>query len=78
MSGCGTKLFAATGVFLSCLYLLNLSGGFIEIPDNLPMIGNIDEALATAILISCLSVFGVRLPMAKHKKANKTGLDNPD
>lgn len=37
-------LFAAVGV----LYLLNPGGGIIEIlPDNLPLIGNLDEGAAT-------------------------------
>ncbi len=59
-----SKLLALIGILASVLFLLNLSAGFVEIPDNLPIIGNLDEALATAILISCLSVFGIRLPMA--------------
>lgn len=57
--GCLNNGFAYGGILLSILYLLNLSGGFIEIPDNLPLFGNIDEAAATAILLGCLRYLGV-------------------
>lgn len=49
------KLVAVLGAILSLVYILNPSAGFIElIPDNLPFLGNLDEAGATAILIACL------------------------
>lgn len=52
-------LVAVIGV-IATLYLLNPTAGFIEfIPDNIPFIGNLDEAGATAILISCLAYFGI-------------------
>ena len=38
----------ATGV-VAALYLANIGAGVIElIPDNIPIIGNLDEAAATA------------------------------
>ncbi|MDF1752742.1 MAG: DUF1232 domain-containing protein [Verrucomicrobiales bacterium] len=41
-------------------YLINPTAGFIElIPDNLPFVGNLDEAGAAAILISCFAYFGL-------------------
>ena len=44
---------------LSVLYLLNPGVGFIEIiPDNLPIIGNLDEVGATLLLLRCLGYFG--------------------
>jgi len=44
---------------LSLLYLLNPTLGVFEfIPDNLPLIGNIDEATATMVLLSVLRYFG--------------------
>ncbi len=47
-----------TGVF-SALYLLNPTAGLFEIlPDNIPFIGNIDEATATTLLLASLSYFG--------------------
>lgn len=45
---------------LSLMYLLNIGVGIIElIPDNIPVIGNLDEATATVVLINCLRYFGV-------------------
>jgi hypothetical protein len=45
------------------VYLANPTLGVFElIPDNLPFVGNLDEATATAILISCLGYLGIRLP----------------
>ncbi len=42
------------------LYLLNPGAGVIDlIPDVIPVLGNLDEASAVAILISGLNYFGV-------------------
>lgn len=46
---------------LCVLYLLNLSGGLIEIPDCLPIIGNLDEVAATVVLMRCLERLGIRV-----------------
>ena len=44
---------------ISAVFLLNPGAGlFFEIPDNFPVIGNLDEAAAAALLISCLAYFG--------------------
>ena len=44
---------------ISAVFLLNPGAGlFFEIPDNFPIIGNLDEAAAAALLISCLAYFG--------------------
>lgn len=56
-----------TGIFLigalSAIYLLNPTAGFFElIPDNIPLIGNLDEAAAAAMLMMCLRHFGFELP----------------
>ncbi len=60
------------GVFLSVLYLLNLSMGLVEIPDNLPFVGNIDEFVASGILISSLRYLGLDLTRLKsHKKKDQ-------
>lgn len=55
------------GVFLvgllALIYLLNPTAGIFElIPDNLPIIGNLDEAGAVALLLMCLRYFGYDLP----------------
>ena len=44
---------------LSGLYLLNPGFGVFElIPDNVPFVGNLDEATATFLLLSALAYFG--------------------
>lgn len=53
---------------LSALYLLNIGAGVIElIPDNIPIIGNLDEAAATVILLNCLAYFGLDLRRLFHR-----------
>ena len=45
---------------ISLLYLLNFGAGFIElIPDNIPLIGNLDEATAAVLLINYLRYLGI-------------------
>ncbi len=57
---------------ISVIYLLNPGAGIFElIPDNLPFIGNLDEAAAVALLIACLRYFGFDLPNIFRK-------DQPD
>ena len=60
---------------LSVLYILNPTAGLFEIiPDNLPFIGNLDEAAAVALLLMCLKYFGIDLPnIFRHgEKGEKT------
>ena len=48
---------------VAALYILNPTAGLFEIiPDNLPLIGNLDEAAAVALLLMCLRYFGIELP----------------
>ena len=43
------------GALLSTIYILNPTAGVIElIPDNLPVVGNLDEAMMVTILLACL------------------------
>ena len=47
---------------MSVVYLLNPTAGVFEfLPDNLPVVGNLDEATATAILLASLAHFGFDL-----------------
>ncbi len=60
---------------LSALYILNPTAGLFEIiPDNLPFIGNLDEAAAVALLLMCLKYFGIDLPniFRRGEKNEKT------
>ncbi|MEO8590285.1 MAG: hypothetical protein ABI432_13005 [Flavobacteriales bacterium] len=51
-------LVAIAGV-LSFLYLCNPTFGLLEfLPDNIPLIGNVDEATATMVLLGALRYFG--------------------
>lgn len=48
---------------LATIYILNPTAGVFEIiPDNMPLIGNLDEAAAVALLLMCLRYFGIELP----------------
>ena len=60
---------------LSALYILNPTAGLFELlPDNLPLIGNLDEAAAVALLLMCLKYFGIDLPniFRRGEKGEKT------
>ena len=47
---------------LALLYIINPGAGLFElIPDNLPLIGNLDEAAAVTLLLMCLRYFGIDL-----------------
>ena len=62
-----------TGI-LSLLYLLNIGVGLIElIPDNIPLIGNLDEATATVLLLNCLRYFGITWFDVFDQKAGRSG-----
>ena len=56
---------------LSFVYLLNFTFGFAELPDNLPLIGNIDEAVAAALLLNALKYFGMDLTNLFKKREEK-------
>jgi hypothetical protein len=58
------KLMAIAGVLVSLLFLANLTmGGIIplEIPDAIPVIGNLDEVFFTGVLLASLSYLGLPL-----------------
>ncbi|MCC5945848.1 MAG: DUF1232 domain-containing protein [Bernardetiaceae bacterium] len=47
---------------ISFLYLLNPTFGFLElIPDNIPIIGNLDEGAAAILFVAALREFGIDL-----------------
>ena len=56
------KIAAAIVGLLAAIYLLNPGAGVFEfIPDNIPLVGNLDEAGAIALLLSSLRYFGLDL-----------------
>lgn len=57
---------------LALLYLLNPTAGIFElIPDNIPLVGNLDEAAAVTLLLMCLRYFGYELPDIFHPDRSK-------
>lgn len=49
---------------LSAMYLLNPTAGILEfIPDNIPLLGNLDEGTAIFVLLGSLRYLGVRIPL---------------
>lgn len=67
----GSILVGALGA-LATLYLFNPGAGlFGEIPDAIPIIGNLDEAAAAALLISCLAYFGIDIGGLFGRKSKK-------
>ncbi|MCC6488214.1 MAG: DUF1232 domain-containing protein [Candidatus Hydrogenedentes bacterium] len=73
--GCFGQGVAVLGVLASGFWLLNFSAGFVEIPDYIPVVGNLDEAAAAAVMFSCLRYLGFDiLPFGKRgaRKADDT------
>ncbi len=58
-AGCIGSITALMGFFAGSLYILNPTFGVYElIPDNLPLIGNLDEAGATTLAVLSLQYLG--------------------
>ena len=58
---------------ISILYLGNIGVGVIEaIPDNIPFVGNLDEAGAAVLLMMCLRYFGIDLTKILKKTPKTT------
>ena len=57
---------------IALMYLLNIGMGFIElIPDNIPFVGNLDEAGAVVLLLICLRYFGIDVTKFFKKERDK-------
>lgn len=55
-------ILVALAGLLSLLYLMNPTAGVFElIPDNFPIIGNLDEAAACAIILAAFRYYGIDL-----------------
>lgn len=63
------------GGLLGVLYILNPTAGLIEIiPDNIPIIGNLDEAGAFFLILGCLRHFNID-PTSLFKSKDVTKKD---
>ena len=56
------NILVALAGLTSVIYLINPTAGILElIPDNLPIVGNLDEAAACAIILAAFRYFGIDL-----------------
>ena len=65
-----TGCMAVIGLIVSVLYLANLTFGILEIPDNLPIIGNLDEVFFSGVMFASLARFGIYLPFGNRPSQN--------
>lgn len=66
--GCFGRMAAAAVLVVSGAYLVNPGFGFLEfLPDNLPVVGNLDEAFFTLAFVSALGALGIRLPFLRRR-----------
>ncbi len=65
----GKKIILSIFGLISLIYLINPTAGILELlPDNMPFVGNLDEATATALLLACLRSFGFDITNLFSKK----------
>lgn len=63
------KVMYIFGVIIGVIYIINPGAGIIEfIPDNMPIIGNLDEAAAVILILKCLRELGYDVTKNKKKK----------
>jgi hypothetical protein len=74
------KLIVALLGGIALIFLLNPGAGFIfEIPDNLPIIGNLDEGAAMGILIFAIRyLFGDARNPGKIEQMKRAQSDDED
>lgn len=61
---------------ISLLYLLNIGVGVIElIPDNIPFVGNLDEASAATLLLMCCRYFGFDITKIFVRRKDKETME---
>lgn len=71
-------LFVLGLAAIATLYLLNLSLGTFEFPpDVLPLVGNLDEATATLIILNALRYFGLDLSRLFGRSERETVQQSP-
>jgi hypothetical protein len=67
------EMFIIAIAAIALLYLINPTAGILEfIPDNFPLIGNLDEAGATLILINAAAYYGIDLTRLLGRSRGQT------
>ena len=56
------KTLAWTTLILGGVYLLNPTLGIDLLPDNLPIVGNLDEAAVMVLVLGAIRYLGINLP----------------
>lgn len=70
------NVVAVLGGILGVVYILNPTAGIVElIPDNIPFIGNLDEAAAVVLILGCLRHFNIDLTKYFKSKAGPSAKD---
>jgi hypothetical protein len=71
-------MFVLALAALLLLYLVNPTAGIIELlPDNLPLIGNLDEATATLLLLRIAAYYGLNLSWLTDRKPPRSQRNLP-
>ena len=74
-------ILVALAGLLGLVYLINPTAGIFElIPDNLPFVGNLDEAAACALILAAFRYYGIDLTafLGRGVKDRKTEDDTGD
>jgi len=76
--GRGSALLSWAGLLLGGLYLLNPFAGIFEfLPDNLPLVGNLDEGGAMALILFCARNLTERRRALRSRTASGTSSAPP-
>jgi len=65
--GCLGSAVALAVLIVSGIYILNPTAGIDLLPDNSPLIGNLDEAFFVVVFLSALAYFGLEIPLLSRR-----------
>ena len=73
------KIVAWATIAAGSAYMINPTAGIFELlPDNLPVVGNLDEAAVVFIMFAAMRYLGLRLPEFIEKYARVPKLPSGD
>ena len=71
------KFASILGLIIGVIYILNPTFGIFEIiPDNLPYIGNLDEASAVLLILACIKELRNKEEGESEDKNKKAGKES--